>query len=351
MFKYNLVIGNSFSSAKQSYTQINYDFVPNSVDKQKNGLLEINDKKGMQEVTVKLPGTDGEDREYNQQTPVKYNQEITKQCVLVVNQDAVGGPTLTLERVSQVVAVRKSRNVCGQVLSNADVPQSFSKPPTVAKRQKMQAPPVQNHQHSQNNLQNPQIMQNSQHPSSHTQQIHKTNQIQPSQRLMPPVPIQNQMPQHHNQNLPSNGNEGNNDGSSSSSGSGSSSSGSSTSGSGSSSSESDDENNEVNQLTGQQQIGGQIGGQMGGQMSQQMGQQVGQQMGGQMGQVQQQQGGLQSFAQNNNPYNAPITSNQPNPGNGTSLGGFASFYNAKPQTAVEQIHDDLRLSSSESEVD
>jgi len=319
--------------------------VPYSVDKQKNGLLEINDKKGMQEVTVKFAGTDGDDKEYNQQTPVKYNQEITKQCVLVVNQDAVGGPTLTLERVSQVVAVRKSRNKDSHVLSNADVPQSFSKPPTVAKRQKMQAPPVQNHQHSQNNPQNPQIMQNSQHPPSHTQQIHKTNQIQPSQRLMPPVPTQNQMPpQHHNQNLPSNGNEGNNDGSSSSSGSGSSSSGSSTSGSGSSSSESDEENNEVNQQASQQQIGGQMGGQMS--------QQMGQQMGGQMGQVQQQQGGLQSFAQNNNPYNAPITSNQLNPGNGTSLGGFASFYNAKPQTAVEtNMADDLNMSSSESEVD
>lgn len=84
-----------------------------------------------------------------------------------------------------------------------------------------------------------------------------------------------------------------------------------------------------------------------------MSQQIGQQMGQQIGQVQQQQGGLQSFAQNNNnPYNAPITSNQPNTGNGTSLGGFASFYNAKPQTAVEtNMADDLRMSSSESEVD
>jgi len=328
MFKYNLVIGNSFGNSKQSYTQINYDFVPNSVDKQKNGLLEVNEKKGTQEqqVTVKLAGTDGEDKEYNQQASVKYNQEITKQCVLVVNQDAVGGPTLTLERVSQIVAVRKNRGNCGKELSNADVPQSFSKPPTVAKRQRMQAPPVQNQQ----NPQNPQIMQNSQPRQQINQQLHKTNQIQ-SQRQLPPVPAQNQMPQQQfqHQNLPTNGNEGNN-GSSSSSGSGSSSSGSSSSGSGSSSSESEDENNEGNQ---------QIGGQMG-QISQQM------------GQIQQQQGGLQSFAQNNNPYNAPITSNQPNTGNGTSLGGFASFYNAKPQTAVETtINDDLRMSSSESEVD
>lgn len=80
MFKYNLVIGNSFSNPSQSYTQINYDFVPGSADKQKNGSLEVNRQKGT-EVTVKvgLAGTDGEDKEYTQHASVKYNQEITKQ--------------------------------------------------------------------------------------------------------------------------------------------------------------------------------------------------------------------------------------------------------------------------------
>ena len=80
-FKYNLVIGNSFTNPSQSFTQINYDFVPGSVDKQKNGLLEIKNQKGSNiQVTVKLPGTDGEDKQFQQQAQVKFNEEITKQC-------------------------------------------------------------------------------------------------------------------------------------------------------------------------------------------------------------------------------------------------------------------------------
>ena len=59
-----------------------------------------------------------------------------------------------------------------------------------------------------------------------------------------------------------------------------------------------------------------------------------------------QAGSLQSFAQNNKPYSAPITNAQ-NTGN-----SFAAFYSAKPQVHVEKsIEDDLKMTSSENDSD